>query len=130
MDGKLFTKPLRSAKAELTYICNGNKKQEYSPSFTFMGFRYVSVEGIKQKDLKLSALALYSDIKRTGTFNCSNELLNQLQSNIVWSTTSNFVDIPMDCPQRDERMGWTGDIALFSATASFNFDTSRFITNG
>ena len=126
MDGKLFTKPLRTAKAELTYICNDKKQQEYSPSFTFMGFRYVSVTGIKAEDLTLTALALYSDLKETGTFHCSNALINQLQSNIVWSSKSNFVDIPTDCPQRDERMGWTGDIALFSSTASFNFDTSRF----
>jgi alpha-L-rhamnosidase len=126
MDGKLFTKPLRTAKAEITYICNESKKQEYSPTFTYMGFRYVSVAGIKKEDIKLSALALYSDLKETGTFHCSNELINQLQSNIVWSSKSNFVDIPTDCPQRDERMGWTGDIALFSATASYNFDTSRF----
>jgi alpha-L-rhamnosidase len=126
MDGKLFTKPLRTAKQEITYICSDRKKQEYTPSFAYMGFRYVSVEGIKKEDLQISALALYSDIKETGTFHCSNDLINQLQSNIVWSTKSNFVDIPTDCPQRDERMGWTGDIALFSPTASFNFDTSRF----
>ncbi len=125
MDGKLFTEPLRTAKQEAVYICNDGE-QEYSPKFTYMGFRYVSVEGIEPKDLDLKAVALYSTIDKTGDFSCSNELLNQLQSNLCWGTKSNFVDIPTDCPQRDERMGWTGDIALFSPTASFNFQTARF----
>ena len=75
----------------------------------------------------MTAAALYSDLAETGGFSCSNEMLNQLQSNIRWGAKSNFVDIPTDCPQRDERMGWTGDIAVFSPTACFNFDMSRFL---
>lgn len=126
INGELFLKPLRSAKAEITYICNSKPLQQYSPSFTYMGFRYVSVEGIDKDNLELSAIALYSNIQQIGKFKCSNSLLNRLQENIVWSTKSNFLDIPTDCPQRDERLGWTGDIALFCSTASFNFDTARF----
>jgi alpha-L-rhamnosidase len=125
MNGELFTKPLRSAKQEVIYIAKDGT-QEYSPTMTYMGFRYVSVEGIDPLNLELFAYALYSKMETTGNFECSNPKLNQLQSNIVWSAKSNFVDIPTDCPQRDERMGWTGDIALFSPTAAFNFDTSRF----
>lgn len=92
-----------------------------------MGFRYVGVTGIDEKDLELTAVALYSDIGETGEFACSNDLVNKLQQSIKWGAKSNFVDIPTDCPQRDERMGWTGDIALFSPTAAYNFDTSRFL---
>jgi len=125
MDGKLYREPLRTAKQEATYICLDGF-QIYSPKMTYMGFRYVRVFGIEDKDIELSAVALYSDIENSGEFSCSNDLLNRLQSNIVWSAKSNFVDIPTDCPQRDERMGWTGDIALFSPTATFNFNTSRF----
>ncbi len=125
-DGKLFTEPLRTAKATAVYICSGKETETYSPRFTYMGFRYVEVTGIDEKDLTLSAFALYSDLPLNGTFECSNDMLNRLQSNIVWSAKSNFIDIPTDCPQRDERMGWTGDIAVFAPTASYNFDTSRF----
>lgn len=125
-DGSLCREFLRSAKATATYICRDGA-QIYSPRLTYMGFRYVSVVGVEEKDLKLTAVALYSDVKQTGSFECSDELINKLQSNIVWSAKSNFVDIPTDCPQRDERMGWTGDIALFCRTACFNFDVSRFL---
>ncbi len=126
MDGELFTKPLRSAKQEAVYICRDGE-QTWSPRMTYMGFRYVSMEGAKAEDVDLSALALYSDVEDNGEFSCSNELVNKLQSSIRWGAKSNFVDIPTDCPQRDERMGWTGDIALFSPTAAYNFDMSRFL---
>ena len=125
-DGSLNVKFLRTAKAAATYTCVDGT-QTYSPKLTYMGFRYVSVEGVAKENIQISALALYSDMERTGDFSCSNELLNQLQSNIIWSSKSNFVDIPTDCPQRDERMGWTGDIAVFSPVACYNFDTSRFL---
>lgn len=126
-DGELNTSFLRSAKATLIYVCKEDE-QEFSPTLTYMGFRYISVEGIKEKDIEISAYALYSDIKEIGSFECSNEMINKLQSNIVWSAKSNFVDIPTDCPQRDERMGWTGDINVFSPTACFNFDMNRFLS--
>ena len=125
-DKHLNTSFLRSAKATITYICKEGE-QTYSPSFTYMGFRYVSVSGIDLNDFEIEAFALYSDIEQIGTFECSNSLLNKLQENICWSAKSNFVDIPTDCPQRDERMGWTGDIAVFSSTAEFNFNINRFI---
>ena len=125
-NGELFTKPLRSAKARVDYTCRDGR-QHYSPSMTYMGFRYVGVRGVAEKDLKLSALALSSDTEEIGRFTCSDERLNQLQSNIQWGGRSNFVDIPTDCPQRDERLGWTGDIAIFARTACFNFDMSRFL---
>ncbi|MBO7369041.1 MAG: family 78 glycoside hydrolase catalytic domain [Clostridia bacterium] len=125
-NGQLLTKLLRSAKATAKYICSDGE-QVYSPRLTYMGFRYVGVSGIAEENIKLSAFALYSDIKNTGAFECSNELINKLQQNIVWSAKSNFVDIPTDCPQRDERMGWTGDIAVFAPTACYNFDMYRFL---
>ncbi len=124
-DGTLFTEILRSAKETATYTCKDGV-QEYSPRLSYMGFRYVGVSGIDEKDLELEAVALYSDMKITGSFECSDSRINRLQQNIMWSSKSNLFDIPTDCPQRDERMGWTGDIAVFSPTASFNFDTSRF----
>lgn len=126
-DGQLFTAPLRTAKAQVTYIAQGIPNETYSPRFTYMGFRYVSVEGVEESAFHFTGRALYSDIETIGHFECSNERLNQLQNAIVWSTKSNFVDIPTDCPQRDERMGWTGDIALFAPTALFNFNSSRFL---
>ena len=125
-DGTLNTSFLRSAKATVTYFCSDGE-QTFSPSFTYMGFRYVAVKGVKREDFEIKAIALYSDMADRGSFECSDEMINKLQSNIRWSTKSNFVDIPTDCPQRDERMGWTGDIAVFGTTACFNFDTGRFL---
>lgn len=125
-NGDLNTAFLRSAKAMLVYTCRDGE-QEYTPRFTYMGFRYISVEGVKQADVQVSAWALYSDIRTNGSFSCSNELLNRLNENIRWGARSNFVEIPTDCPQRDERMGWTGDIAVFAPTAVFNFDMTRFL---
>ena len=125
-DGTLNVTFLRTAKATATYTCVDGE-QTYSPRLTYMGFRYISVEGIEEKDIDVAALALYSDVEQIGYFSCSDEMLNRLQSNIVWGAKSNLVDIPTDCPQRDERMGWTGDIAVFSPTACFNFDMSRFL---
>ena len=125
-DGRLNTDFLRSAKARIRYICKDGH-QEYCPSFTYMGFRYVSVRGISAERIKVTARALYSDVKDNGSFTCSNEMINRLQENIRWGAKSNFVDIPTDCPQRDERMGWTGDIALFANTAVYNYDCGRFL---
>lgn len=125
-DGSLNTAFLRSAKATATYTCRAGR-QTYSPRFTYMGFRYAGVTGAKPEEIEMEAVALYSDVRQTGSFSCSDAMLNQLQSNITWGTKSNFVDIPTDCPQRDERMGWTGDIAVFSPTACYNFDAARFL---
>lgn len=125
-DGSLNIKFLRTAKASATYICRDGE-QEYSPRLTYMGFRYAGIQGMEEQDVEVSAFALYSDMEEIGTFSCSDEMLNRLQKNIEWSSKSNFVDIPTDCPQRDERMGWTGDIAVFAPTACYNFDISRFL---
>ncbi len=125
VDGELFIKPLRTAKATATYYCRDGV-QIYSPKFTYMGFRYVGVRGIGTDKLKLTALVLHSSVPETGSFSCSDERINKLQSNIKWGGRSNLVDIPTDCPQRDERQGWTGDIAVFARTACYNFDMSRF----
>ena len=125
-DGTLNTTFLRTAKATATYICRDGE-QEYSPRFSYMGFRYAGVKGIDPKELEIEAVALYSDVAQHGGFHCSDEMLNKLQSNITWSAKSNFVDIPTDCPQRDERMGWTGDINVFAPTALYNFELSRFL---
>jgi alpha-L-rhamnosidase len=126
VEGELFVKSLRTAKATATYTCVDGD-QEYSPRLTYMGFRYVGVTGISPEDIELEALVLHSDLPETGSFTCSNDLINQLQSAIQWGGRSNFVDIPTDCPQRDEREGWTGDYAVFAPTASYNFDMSRFL---
>lgn len=125
-DGNFYTRNLRHAKAEINYICKDGY-QEYSATFTYMGFRYACVEGLDNPSLdNLEAIVLSSDLEKTGEFVCSNDLINRLQKNIEWSSRSNFVDIPTDCPQRDERLGWTGDIAVFSRTATFNLNTKRF----
>ena len=125
-NGELNTKFLRSAKAEIRYICSDGK-QHYSPTFTYMGFRYISVKGIEKDNIKIKAYVLSSDNLEIGNFNTDHKLLNRLNQNIYWSSLSNFMDIPTDCPQRDERMGWTGDIAVFAPTALFNFDLSSFL---
>ncbi len=124
-DGELNLAFLRSAKAAATYICHDGE-QIYSPTLTYMGFRYVSIEGIPAYDVEVSALVLYSNLKEIGSFECSDKLLNRLNQNILWSARSNLMDIPTDCPQRDERMGWTGDIAVFSPVACYNFEMTNF----
>ena len=123
--GKLCRKTLRSAKAQVIYIAKEGK-QTYIPTHTYMVFRHVEVIGIDPSKIKLTALALYSDVKEIGDFSCSDEFVNKLQSCIKWGAKSNFVDIPTDCPQRDERMGWTADTAVFSRTACFNFSMNSF----
>lgn len=124
--GELYVQNLRTARQTVTYICREGE-QSYSPRLTYMGFRYIGISGIDRDDIDICARAVYSDLETIGTFRCSNEDLNRLQSNLTWSGKDNFVDIPTDCPQRDERQGWTGDIALFASTACFNFDMSRFL---
>ena len=123
--GELFVKSLRTAKATVTYRCREGE-QDYSPRFTYMGFRYVGMKGMDPEDIEVKALVLHSAFDEIGSFACSNPLLNRLNENIRWGGRSNFMDIPTDCPQRDEREGWTGDTAVFASTACFNFDMSRF----
>ena len=126
--GNFFTGNLREAKAQDVYILKNSDEQTFAPHFTFHGFRYVKVEGftgpIKPEDFE--AIALYSDLPQTGTFTCSNPTLNQLQHNITWSQKSNFLDLPTDCPQRSERLGWCGDVQIFAKTAAFNMHVDNF----
>lgn len=125
-DGDLNLSFLRSAKCEIQYICQTGE-QTYSPTFTYMGFRYISIEGINKEDVEIEAYVLSSNNEEISTFKTSNKLINRLNENIRWSSLSNLMDIPTDCPQRDERMGWTGDIAVFAPTALFNFDLEAFL---
>lgn len=128
-DGNFYTNNLRSAKQTVEYICNGGL-QIYKPKFTFMGFRYIRLDECPEDISKdnFTAIAVYSDMKRTGSFACSNELVNKLYSNIIWGQKGNFLDIPTDCPQRDERLGWAGDAQVFAETASYNFNVDKFFT--
>lgn len=126
--GNFYTDNLRKAKQEDIYILKGEGEENFEPHFTWQGFRYVRVGGFKGelKPENLQATALYSDMPKTGNFTCSNALLNQLQHNIVWGQNGNFIDVPTDCPQRDERLGWTGDAQVFCRTASFNRQVNNF----
>lgn len=127
-DGVFYPDTLRTAKSEDTYILNG-EEQVLMPHFTFHGFRYAAVEGIENPQPEMfTACVMHSNMRKTGEFRCSNEKVNQLQSNISWSLRDNFFDIPSDCPQRDERLGWMGDAQVFSWTAAFNRETALFFT--
>ncbi|MEJ2879842.1 glycoside hydrolase family 78 protein [Pedobacter sp. GR22-6] len=127
--GNFYTTNLRSARAQNIYILNGTD-QVFEPHFSFQGFRYVKLEGYPgQVDTAgLTAIVLHSDMKQTGTFTTSNPLINQLQHNIQWGQKGNFLDVPTDCPQRDERLGWTGDAQAFYRTAAYNMDVAGFFT--
>ncbi|KAG7414279.1 hypothetical protein Forpe1208_v008078 [Fusarium oxysporum f. sp. rapae] len=121
--GELGTRPLRHCEARDTYTLRGQGEEVYEPRFTFHGFRYAQIDNWpgSQDDIleKVEAVVCHTDMKETGDFHCSDSMLNQLWSNVRWSTKGNFLSIPTDCPQRDERLGWTGDIALFAPTATF-----------
>ncbi|SFC19499.1 alpha-L-rhamnosidase [Parapedobacter composti] len=126
--GNFYTANLKDAKQEIVYICRGGGEETYEPHFTFHGFRYVRLQGYPgDVDIEnFTAQVLHSDIPVTGKFQTSNPLLNQLQHNITWSQKGNFLDVPTDCPQRDERLGWTADAQVFFNTAAFNMDVSNF----
>jgi alpha-L-rhamnosidase len=127
-DGNLYTENLRAAKATARYTLAGDGEETFEPHFTFFGFRYVSVEGLPEPPAPdaVTGVVIHSDMPRTGTFATSNALVNQLQHNIEWGQRGNFLDVPTDCPQRDERLGWTGDAQVFSRTAAFNRDVNGF----
>lgn len=129
-DGNFYTENLRNARQENKYILSGIKTDVLEPHFTFQGFRYVKISGYSGKldSTNLNAIAVYSAMAPTGRFATSNPLLNQLQSNIQWGQKGNFVDVPTDCPQRDERLGWTGDAQVFFKTAAYNMDVSAFFS--
>lgn len=126
--GNAYFDNLRSARAEVRYICRGGEAETYQENFSFQGFRYAKVEkwvGDVTPDA-FTACVVHSRMRKIGSFTCSNPLLNQLQSNIEWSLRDNFLDIPTDCPQRDERAGWTGDAQIFCRTACYLRDTYQF----
>jgi alpha-L-rhamnosidase len=128
--GEFYTTNLRAAKCQVTYTLAGTGEETYEPRFTFMGFRFVEVTGFPGELTtdNLTGVVVHSDMDVTGSYESSNPLLNQLQSNIQWGQKGNFVDVPTDCPQRDERLGWTGDAQAFCRTAAFNMDVSSFFT--
>ncbi|WP_049827437.1 family 78 glycoside hydrolase catalytic domain [Paenibacillus maysiensis] len=128
-EGNFYTENLRAAAPDDMFICSGSE-DVFMPRFTFHGFRYIAIDGLVNTwDIQdFTACALHTDMEETGTFTCSNAKVNRLQKNIEWGQRSNFLDIPTDCPQRDERLGWTGDAQVFARTAAFNFNTALFFT--
>lgn len=122
-DGSLYTANLRKAKAETVYHKGSGI---YRPRFTYMGFRYVELSGVPYEKGLLTAYAIHSDMERTGHFACENPLVDQLYRNQVWGQRSNYIEVPTDCPQRDERMGYTGDGHVFALTGAYNFHTEAF----
>ncbi len=140
--GELCTRPLRHAEATDRYTLRGHTVETWEPRFTFHGFRYAEVDGWPgdleagrgeraggrelASSSEILAVVCHSDMERTGWFECSDPLVNRLHENAVWSMRGNFLDIPTDCPQRDERLGWTGDAQVFAPTACFLYDTAGF----
>ena len=126
--GNFYTENLRDAAETVKYTLKGGAVEVYEPHFTFQGFRYVAVDGFPGTPTldAITGIVIYSDVTPTGAFETSNALVNQLQHNIVWGQRGNFLDVPTDCPQRDERLGWTGDAQVFAPTAAFNTDVSGF----
>lgn len=126
-DGNFYNANYRSARAQIKFTCDG-EEHTYKSALTFFGFRYIRLENwpdeIKKENF--TAVVVHSDIRRTGYFECSDEAVNRLFKNIIWGQKGNFLDVPTDCPQRDERLGWTGDAQVFVRTASLNFDVERF----
>ena len=128
-DGNFYTDNLRSAKQSMTYVLAGDGEEVLKPHFSWQGFRYIRLDEYPYRDVELSgftACAIHSDMKRTGDFSCGLPEINQLYNNIVWGQKGNFIDVPTDCPQRDERLGWTGDAQVFVRTAAINYDVERF----
>lgn len=127
---ELGTRPLRHADATDVFVLSGGL-DEFEPTLTFHGFRYAEVSGwpgeLGRDDIE--AVVVHSEMTRTGWFSCSEPLVNRLIENSIWGQKGNFLSVPTDCPQRDERLGWTGDLSAYAASASFQFDTARFLDN-
>lgn len=128
--GNFYTENLRAAQQTVRYTLNGKGVEVYAPRYSFQGFRYVAVDGYPGTPTleSMTGIVVHSAMAPTGTFTCSDALLNRLQENIRWGQKGNFLDVPTDCPQRDERMGWTGDAQVFARTAGFNMDVAAFFT--
>jgi len=129
-DGNFYTESLRVAKQTVRYTLKGGGPETYEPHFTFQGFRFVAVDGYPGELTldSLTGVVVHSDMAKAGSFETSRPIVNQLQHNITWGQKGNFLDVPTDCPQRDERLGWTGDAQVFCRTATFNFDVAGFFT--
>ena len=128
-DGELAVRPLRTARATDSYTLRGDSAgEEWEPQFTLHGFRYAEVCG-DHDDLAAVAVVYHSDLQRTGWFGCSDDLLTRLHDNVVWGMRGNFVDVPADCPQRDERLGWTGGLQVFAPTAAYLYDCAGFLAS-
>jgi alpha-L-rhamnosidase len=129
--GELCVRPLRLAEATDRYTLRGGGEESWEPRFTYHGFRYAEVRGwpgrLEQDDIR--AVVCHSDLQRTGWFECSDPLVNRLHENVVWSMRGNFLDVPTDCPQRDERLGYTGDLQVFAPTATFLYDTAGMLSS-
>ena len=129
-EGNFYTDNLRSARCEIKYILRGGEPETFQPHFTFQGFRYACIDMWPDSSEpyieNFEAIVVHSEMKQTGHFECSNPLLNQLHHNILWGLKGNFLDVPTDCPQRDERMGWTGDAQVFIRTSTYIMDTKDF----
>jgi len=128
--GNFYTENLRNAQATLKYTLKGGAAETFEPHFTFMGFRYVAIDGYPGELTtdRLTGVVVHSDMTPAGEFDTSNPFINQLQHNILWGQKGNFLDVPTDCPQRDERLGWTGDAQVFCRTAAFNTNVAGFFT--
>ncbi len=129
-DGSIYTTNLRSARATDTYICRGGGVEEWQPRFTFHGFQYVEVTGLPAapEAATITGIPLTSDTPIVGSFACSDAIARRLFLNAFWTQAANFIDIPTDCPQRDERLGWTGDAQIYIRTATYNTDVAAFFT--
>jgi len=129
-DGTVYSANLRSASSTDVYYLRGGGEEVLEPSFTFHGFRYVEVRGLTARPdpAMVTGIVVHSDLRRTGEFACSHPLLNQLFHNIIWGQKGNYLEVPTDCPQRDERAGWTGDTQFFMRTGAFNYDVAAFFT--
>ena len=129
-DGTLYTKNLRKAPSVDHYVTRGGGVEIWQPQFTFHGFRYVEISGLPKPPGKdaVTGVVISSDTTRTGEFTCSDPRINQLQSNIQWGQRGNYISVPTDCPQRDERLGWMGDAQVFIRTATYNADVAAFFT--
>ena len=126
-DGNFYNANYRSAHNLVRYVCSGDK-DEFKPLFSFQGFRYVKIT-CDLDNLNLDwfrAIVVHSDMERTGDFECGNAKINQLYHNVIWGQKSNYLDVPTDCPQRDERLGWTGDAQVFCKTAAINYNVKKF----
>lgn len=127
-EGNFYTENLRGARQTIAYICQGNGVEQFQPHFTYQGFRYIRLVGFPEEVFlsDFEALVMHSDLEITMRFRSSNALVNRLQQNIVWSQRGNFLDVPTDCPQRDERLGWTGDAQVFVGTACYQMQSGSF----